>query len=203
MQKEELCKRIERNRRLKRDFDFLTEKSGLKPHQLLTGLWLDCNIMKADQQTLLSREKNEIWPISEDTLRRTINNIRSVARQMEATNKTDFSPLRNHNMRDNFVGLPESLRAYAAELQKKVDIWARYWRRKRERIPGWVSLTRQNSVYERIRSSTGRYHQTRLLRLLNLARDLKDYPRIRQRAFTIWLNRLEKRRREHEQSKFA
>jgi hypothetical protein len=197
-QKEELRKRIERDRQSKKDFDFLVEKTGLLPHQLLTGLSLDCNMMKADQQSLLSINKKEMWPISEDDLRRTVKNIRRIARQIEATDKTDFSPLRTKKIADNFVGLPKILRAYATELQRKVDIWVPYWERKRSRIPGLVALTRQNSVYERIRSSAGRYHQTRLLRLLNVARDVEGYPKIRQRAFTAWLNRFEKRRKQYE-----
>ena len=194
-QKQDLQRRIEADRLLRRDFHFLVDKTGLKPAQLLTGLWLDCNLMKADRQTLLHKAKKDIWPISQDTLRRTIRNILSIARQIEATNKTDFSPLHTSNIGATLVGLPENLRAYAAELEKKVDIWAPYWRRKRARIPDWVASTRQNSLYERIRSSAGSYHQTRLLRLVNLARAIESYPPIRQRAFTAWLNRFEKRRK--------
>jgi hypothetical protein len=63
MSKEELRKRIERDPQLKKDFDFLIAKTGLTPEQLLTGLRLDCNLMKADRQTLLSNEKKEMWPI--------------------------------------------------------------------------------------------------------------------------------------------
>ena len=195
IQKQELRERIDRDRQSRKDFDFLIEKTDLKPHQLLTGVWLDCNLMKADRQTLLSQAKNEVWPISEDRLRRTIKHIRTVAGEMKATNKTHFSPLHTSNIGATFVALPENLRAYATALEKKVDIWAPYWKRKQARIPGWVVSTRQNSLYERIRSSAGSYHQTRLLRLLNLARDIKGYPRIRQRAFTAWLNRFEKRRK--------
>jgi hypothetical protein len=43
---------------------------------------LDCNMMKADQQRLLSINKKEMWPISEDDLRRTVKNIRRLARQI-------------------------------------------------------------------------------------------------------------------------
>ena len=197
-EKQELRRRIERDPQLKKDFDFLIEKTGLQPHQLVTGLWLDCNLIRADRQTLLSNTKNEMWPISEDDLRRTVKNIRTIARQIEAADKTDLSPLRTEKIANNFVGLPKILRAYATELQRKVDIWTPYWEPKRSRIPGLVALTRQNSVYERIRSSAGRYHQTRLLRLVNVARDVKGYPKIQQRAFAAWLNRFEKRRKQYE-----
>jgi hypothetical protein len=195
-QKEELRKRIERDRQSRRDFDYLIEKTGLLPHQLLTGLNLGCNMMKADQQSLLSINKKEMWPISEDDLRRTVKNIRRLAGQIEATDKTDFSPLRTKKIADNLVGLPKILRAYATELQRKVDIWAAYWKRKKSRLPTLVALTRRHSLYERIRSSTGGYHQVRLLRLVNTAREVEGLPQIEQRAFTIWLNRLEKRRKE-------
>jgi hypothetical protein len=195
MSREELRKRIEPDGQLKRDFDFLIEKTGLLPQQLLTGLNLDCNMMKADEQRILSIHKKEMWPISKDDLRRTVKNIRRLARQIEATDKTDFSPLRTNKIGDNFVGLPKILRAYATELQRKVDIWAPYWEQKKSRIPTLVALTRRHSLYERIRSSTGGYHQVRLLRLVNAAREVKGLPKIEQRAFTVWLNRLEKRRK--------
>src|ERR1019366_1578477 len=151
-QEEELRKRIEGDHKLRKDFDFLIEKTGLQPHQLVTGLWLDCNLMSADRQTLLRDAKKEIWPISEDSLRRTVKNIREIARQIEATNKTEFSPLRNINIGDTFAGLPEILRSYAEELDRRVKIWSPYWQRKRSRIPTSVEMTRQNSLYERIRS---------------------------------------------------
>jgi hypothetical protein len=63
--KQELRKRIDLDPQLRNDFDFLVETTGLKPSQLLTGLWLDCNLMKADLPTLLGQAKNEVWPISE------------------------------------------------------------------------------------------------------------------------------------------
>ncbi len=67
-------------------------KTGLQPKQLLTGLWLDCNMMNADRQTLLSKGREELWPISEDTLRRTVKTIRRAADQMDTTDQTQFSP---------------------------------------------------------------------------------------------------------------
>jgi hypothetical protein len=197
-QKEELRKRIEQDPQLKKDFDFLIAKTGLQAKQLLTGLWLDCNMMKADRQTLLSKARQELWPISEDTLRRTVDNIRRAASQMETTNQTEFSPILTNSIGHNFAGLPETLRSYARELERKVNIWAPYWKRKKSRIPTLVALTRQHSLYERIRSSTGGYHQIRLLRLVNAAREVEGFRKIEPRAFTMWLNRFEKRRKEHE-----
>jgi hypothetical protein len=196
MSKEELRKRIERDRQLKKDFDFLIAETGLTPEQLLTGLRLDCNLMKADRQALLSKERAELWPISEDTLHRTVKNIRRAAGQIEATNETEFSPALPKDIGHNFSGLPETLRSYARELERRVHIRAPYWKRKKSRIPTLVARTRQHSLYERIRSCTGGYHQVRLRRLVNAARQVEGLPKIKQRAFTIWLNRLEKRRKE-------
>lgn len=88
-QKKELRMRIEHDPQLKKDFDFLIAKTGLQPNQLLTGLWLDCNLMKADRQTLLSKEREELWPISEDSLKRTIKNIRRAAGQIETANYSE------------------------------------------------------------------------------------------------------------------
>jgi len=162
----------------------------------VTGLWLDCNLKSADRQTLLRDEKRELWPISEDELRRNIKNIRRMARQIQAINRTkDLSPTRNKNVGDNFVGLPELLSSYAEELERRVNICALYWKQKRSHIPGIVLLTKENSLYERVRSSAGRYHQTRLLRLVNMTREIMGYRRISQRAFTMWLNRFEKQRK--------
>ncbi|GEM_PF-6654207 len=195
MSKEELRKRIERDPQLKKDFDFLIARTGLTPEQLLAGLRLDCNLMKADRQTLLRNENREMWPISQDTLRRNIKNICRTARQIERTNETEFSP-DSINFGFNVIKLPEILRSYAREVERKVNIRAPYWERKKSRIPTMVALTRQHSLYERIRSSTGGYHQVRLWRLVNAAREIEGLPKMEQRAFTIWLNKFEKRRKE-------
>jgi hypothetical protein len=196
MSKEELRKRIKRDPQLTKDFDFLIAKTGLTAEQLLTGLRLDCNLMKADRQTLLRHEKKEMWPIDRGTLKSNIKNIRRAARQIETTNETEFSPALTKNIGFNVVRLPEILRSYAGEVERKVNLWAPYWKRKKSRIPTLVALTRQHSLYERIRSSTGGYHQVRLLRLVNAARAVEGLPKIEQRTFTIWLNRFEKRRTE-------
>lgn len=192
--KEELRRRIEANLQWKTDLDFLTEKTGLQAHQLITGLWLDCNLMRADKQTLLAHEKKEFWPISEDTLRRTIKNIRGVASQIRRINQSeDLSPTLAEDVGVSPVVLPEALKWYAGELERRVEIQAAHWKGKRARIPELVDLTRANSLYARIRSAGG-YHQTRLLRLVNVARRTRGYSRVSERAFTLWLNRLEKRK---------
>jgi hypothetical protein len=195
-EKEQIRKRIECNPQWKKDFDFLIDKTGWEQGRLIYGLWMDCNLMSADSQTLVRNEKKEVWPISEDTLRRDINNIRRIANRVNAINQTKvFSPTVSKNMGRNFVVLSEELRLYAGELERRVSILAPYWKRKRSHIPGVVALTRENSLYAHIESSAGRFHQTRLLRLVNVAREVKGYPLISQRAFTIWLNRLKNRRK--------
>jgi hypothetical protein len=98
MSKEELRKHIDRDPRVKKDFDFLTAEAGLTPEQFLTGLRLDCNLMKADRQTLLGKERRKMWPISLDMLKKNINNIRIAARQLERTNGTEFSPDLSNNI---------------------------------------------------------------------------------------------------------
>jgi hypothetical protein len=196
MSKDELRKRIDRDAQLKSDFDFLIARTDLRPSQLLTGLWFDCNLMKAHQQALLSREAKERWPLSEDTLRQHLKNIRRAARQIETTNKTEFSPARTHKMAGKFSGLPETLRDYARELERKLNLWAAYWKRTKSRIPHVVSSTRENSLYELVRSSAGGYHLVRMLRLVNTTREVQGLPKIQLRAFTMWINRFEKRRKE-------
>jgi hypothetical protein len=195
-QKEELRKRIERDPQLKKDFDFLITTTGLRPNQLLTGLWFDCNLMKAHRQALISIENNEIWSISEDTLQRDIKNIVRLAREIERINQTDFSPVRTPNSAPEFDDLPESLRSFAGEVARKVDIMSRYLKGKKSRIPNLIALTREHSLYELIRSSAGGYHQVRLLRLVNEARKVKGLSEIKLQAFTMWINRFEKRRKE-------
>jgi hypothetical protein len=195
-QKQQLRTRIERIPQLKRDFDFLIEKTRLQPNQLITGLWLDCNLMHADRQTLLRNKKLEVWPISEDSLRRDIKNIHRMANEIHAINQAkELSPsLNNRRVGERFAGLPGTLKSYALDLERIVELSAKFWKATKLRIPGIVDLTRKHSLYERVRSSAGQYHQVRLLRLLNVAREILGYPRISQRAFAVWLIRFEKNR---------
>src|SRR3954469_6753581 len=144
-EKEQIRNRIECNPQWKKDFDFLIDKTGWQQGQLINALWIDCNLMGADSQKLLRNEKKEMWPIDEDTLRRDINNIRRVARRVDAINQTKvFSQTVGKTRGRNFVVLSEQLRLYAGELERRVNIWAPYWKRKRSRIPGIVALAREN-----------------------------------------------------------
>jgi hypothetical protein len=60
MSKEELRKRIERDPQLTKDFDFLIAKTGLTAEQLLAGLRLDCNLMKADSANASATKKGDV-----------------------------------------------------------------------------------------------------------------------------------------------
>jgi hypothetical protein len=124
-------------------------------------------------------------------------------------NQTEFSPARTVFFRDEdgerltnqasgqiraiAADLPWILRTYAGDLRRKVWIHASFWKRERPQMESLVQMMRESSLYERIRLQTGKYHQTRLHRLVNAARVDQGLPVIEQRAFTIWLNRLKKR----------
>jgi hypothetical protein len=60
--------------------------------------------------------------------------------------------------------LLETLRSYAGEVERKVNIWAPYWKRKKSRIPTLVALTRQHSLYERsLESNTAKQGRLTIL----------------------------------------
>jgi hypothetical protein len=45
---------------------YMSGETGWQQGQLIYGLWMDCNLMSADSQTLVRNEKKEVRPISED-----------------------------------------------------------------------------------------------------------------------------------------
>lgn len=104
-----------------------------------SGLWLDCNLMNANLQVLLSRETKETWPISEDSLRQLMKTLRRAARRIETTNITEFSPTLTDNRAEKFPGLPELLRDYAGKLQRNLNIWVPYCKQRKSRLPYLVS----------------------------------------------------------------
>jgi len=202
---------IASNPALQRDFDFLVSRTRWSEEALLARLFWDCNMMSADPKSVLARERKQNWPISESILRRAIESILKVAEQIERVNQTEFSPAHTVFFHDEKGGilsgreakqrraiaadLPSILRLYASELKRKVSIHASFWRRQKPQIESLVQMARETSLYESIRFATGRYHQTRLHRLVNAARIDQGLPPIEQRAFTVWLNRLKKRHR--------
>lgn len=207
--KDRLRQRIVQDAALERDFEFLLEKTGWREEMLLSFLFWDCNMSAASPQAVLARDKHEHWPIDEVGLRHVVRDLLQVAKQVDRVNQTDFSPTRTalfYNERgellpqreaDRLRGvaneLPEILQFYASDLRRKISLSAAHWRRHKPRVAFLVDMTRRNSLYEHIRARTGRYHQTRLCRLVNAARLDQGLPAIEQRAFTIWLNRLKKK----------
>lgn len=194
---------------LKRDFDFLIGKTGWRSELFLARLFWDKNIMHADPRAVLARMKSEDWPVARGDLERIVKDAHALAKQIERVNETEFSPARTLILRDgfgerlsprkerelqhSFATLPEILRLYAGELRRKVLITAGFSRRVAEDRAAIVKDVRKTSLFELVRSATGQYHATRLLRLVNAARKVCDLPPIEQRAFIVWLNRLRKR----------
>jgi hypothetical protein len=195
---------------LQRDFDYLVNRTGWSEEALLSRLFWDCNMMSADARSLLAREKRQTWPIGQSEFHKAIENIREIAHRIEQINQTELSPARTVFFYDGegvmvtrqeakrtqnlYLAIPDTLRAYGMELKRKVSIHVSFWRHHALQMPSLVQMVREHSLYEKIRSTTGGYHQTRLHRLVNAARIDQGLPPIEQRAFTIWLNRLKKRR---------
>jgi len=204
-----LRRRIADDPGLQRDFNFLVECTHWPEEKLLSFLFWDCNMMSADVRSVIARRRREAWPVEESTLRRAINRIFKIAEQIQKINGTDLSPTRTIFFSDQdgepltaretkqrraiFENLPEILRTYASELQRKAWLEVAFWRREKPNMELIVQMSRMNSLYEHIRSATGGYHQHRLHRLVNAARVDQGLPTITQRAFTVWLNRLKKR----------
>lgn len=70
--KKEIRRRVEADAQLSEDFGFLLEKTGWLPDLLLSRLYWDANMMHADAQTVIGKEKVKIWPIDRKTLGRSI-----------------------------------------------------------------------------------------------------------------------------------
>jgi hypothetical protein len=214
--KSELRKLVANTPQLVKDFEFFTKKLGWDPEGLLQYLYWDCNMMHASQQQLLAREKRSTWPIERESLEGLCDDIAALIRKLEALNNTDFSPARTVILRttngvplpreqqrflsNTFRRLPEILGFYSRELRRKVQDTGRFWSRHKERWRSMTGITRQESLYEKIRAKASKYHADRLLRLVNAARKVQGLEPLKSRAFVIWLNRL-RARQEKEKSK--
>ena len=206
-----LRRRIKVNAQLRRDFDFLSKKTGWHPDKLLQSLYWDCNMMHADLQTLLSNIKSDIWPMDRQTVEMILRNLTGLPEQIQRVNETEFSPARTCILRDSegtqlrlkqqrdlqeaFIQLPDVLRFFGGELQRKFNIADHYWQTEREEWKAIVDVTRQSSLYQGIRLATrdNKYNANRLCRLVNASRAVQGLQPIKLRAFTIWLNKLRKR----------
>jgi hypothetical protein len=207
--KQKLLLRIRQSPQLERDFEFLLGKMDWDVDQLLQYLYWDSNMMHADPQTLIRKEKERTWPIDRETLSEIRTNIRVLTEQMERLNKTDFSPARTVTLHAEngerlnraderyllkaFSRLPEILRFYGQEMSRKLTLSALHWPRAIERWKSLVAHARKTSLYEQIRVKTGQYHVVRLHRLVSISRQVQGLPPISQRSFIVWLNRLKKR----------
>ena len=210
-QKVEFKARIDANVQLKKDFEFLVNKTGWNPGKLLHRLYWDSNMMHADTQTVVKNAKNYTWPVERKMLEAIHKSIFRLAEQLEQVNKTSISPARKVILRnskgirlsrkdemyllDAFDWLPEILRFYGGELKRDFDRNCVFWEREKVRWRYLVDAARRDSLYEEIRLAApdNKYYATRLLRLVNTSRAVQKLPPIEERAFIVWLNRLRRR----------
>lgn len=207
--KQRLLREVRKSPQLARDFGFFLEKMGWNTDQLLQHLFWDSNMMHADPQTVINKEKKRTWPIDRETLNEMRTNIRVLTEQIKRVSETDFSPARTIILHDQkgrrlrraderyllkaFSDLPGILRFYRWELSRKLTLSSLHWSHEVKTWRSLVAHARKTSLYETIRSTTGQYHVIRLHRLVNVSRQVQGLPPIEQRAFIIWLNRLKKR----------
>lgn len=202
---------IDADVQLTKDFEFLVKETGIAREALLNGLCWDCDMMHADPQTIVSRKKQEMWPIDEQSLRKILRTISAAAKQIEKVNSTTLSPGQADVLLDSsgapferrkersllieFARLPEILRIYHSELKRGVDEATELWPRQSARTRHLVEHARENSLYERIRlaSPENKYHANRLHRLVNAAREVQGLKGISRRSFIVWLNKTRKR----------
>ena len=207
--KAELRKLIANDSKLVKDFEFFLKKLCWGPEGLLQHLYWDCNMMRATQQTIIAEEKKSNWPIDRKTLEDLCADTSALALRLEDLDKTDFSPARTVILRTAdgvplprehekyllraFRDLPEILGFYSWELRRKILYAAHFWSEDAQSWKSIIELTRENSLYENIRTRAGHYHAVRLHRLVNAARKAQGLAPLELRAFTIWLNRLRAR----------
>jgi hypothetical protein len=204
--KAELRKLIANNPQLVNDFEFFTKQLRWDPEGLLQHLYWDCNMMRATPQTVLAKAKKRTWPIHPTWLNALRDDISALADRLEQLNETEFSPARTAILQANtcerlspvlqrhvlkiFRELPEILRLYSEELNRKVLNTSKYWLRAEKDRETLVDGAKRDSIYEKIRAKTTKYHAVRLHRLVNAARRIQQLPHLELRAFVIWLNRL-------------
>jgi hypothetical protein len=189
------------NPRLKKDLEFVVRATGMKPGVLRTGLLLQCNLM-IRRDRWIRKEHKKYWPIAESTIRGAIRDIRRTARQIDGI-EAKYSPFATYpaalkkTAMSMSVGskseLPKSLRDYATDLERRVNVRATSWNKVKPLMLKMSATARQDSIYERIRAASGKYHANRLHRLINAAREINGLPAIKLRALTVWLNRQKQR----------
>ena len=197
----ELRRRINTDAQLADDFEFLVKKTGWQPNLLLKRLYWDSNIIHADRQTILREAEAEAFPVDPDTLKAIRRTIPALADQIERVNQTELSPARTIILRNEkggelslldakrlrwaFSSLPEILNFYLGELYRKVSINTNLWPEEKEDLLSIIDETRLTSLYECIRlaDSKDQYNSVRLLRLVNVSREVQGLPPVKWRAF--------------------
>jgi hypothetical protein len=202
-----LRSRIGARPQLSKDFAFFMQETGWSREDLLWDLFHDADIMHIDAR--IQHKNREGRPISRKTFETILTDLRKLAERIERVNATDLSPARmgircngrggrlrpndEHYFLKAFRYLPAILAFYCQSLDTNIrtadDNWAANQNKSWRPI---VALTREHSLYEKIRKKTGQYHTDRLYRLVGVAREIQGLPPIKHRAFEIWLNRLKK-----------
>ena len=197
--------------KLTKDFEYLVKKTGWLPGKLLHLLYWDANMMHADAQTVVRKARDRAWPIDRKRVEAILKNVARLSEQLELIEKTEFSPARKVILRNSegsrlspkdesfllkaFGVLPNILRSYRGELKRNFNITSVFWEREKQRWKYLVDHARRNSLYEEIRlaNPANTYNANRLLRLVNVSRDVQKLPQLAHRAFVVWLNKLKKR----------
>ncbi len=204
----DLRSRIEADAQLSKDFVFFVRKTGWSPEDFLWRLFWAKDVMHGNDPELYRKIKEETWPVARKRVETLLKNIRKVEKEIEQVNATDFSPAGSEILcdrtgkrlppeaeqclRDVFRYLPVLLAFYREELSRRLRVAAENWPQHKKSLSSIIDLTRQDSLYEQIRASAGKYHATRLHRLVNAAREAQDLRPIEWSAFRKWLNELKK-----------
>jgi len=204
----DLGSRIESDTQLGKDFAFFIRKTAWSREDFLWHLFWDADVMHIDDPMRFRKIKEGTWPIRRETVETVLKNLSKLAKEIERINATDFSPARmgilcngtgerlppkdEQYLLKAFCYLPAILAFYRQELNIKFRIADEDWTSHVKSRRSIFDLTKRDSLYEKIRKKTDRYHTDRLYRLLSVAREIRRLPPIKPRAFVIWLNRLKK-----------
>lgn len=210
-QMKDLRQKIAADELLKKDFNYLIEKTGWQPDRLRFMLYWDSDMMHVEVRSVLKQFKAATWTIDRKIIQAVVRAAWPLAAKIEQINETKFSPVRSvvlrspdgtllrpreqRNFHVAFRHLPEIIRVYRAELNRKLLVSDRYWKQNLSSRKDLFDDARRQSLYERIRLAVPdhKYHANRLYRLVCASRDVRGLPPISLRAFTMWLNKLRKR----------
>lgn len=202
----DLRSRIAADAQLSKDLAFFVQETTWSPEDFVWRLFWDADLMHIKDPMRFGKIREEIWPLPREAVERILNNISRVKEEIAQVNATDFSPAQSETLCDRkgerfprqveqailhyFQILPEILDAYHKELNRRLVVSHVIWPKHKKSLSSIVNLTRRHSLYEQIRVRTGKYHATRLHRLVNAAREVQGLPPIEWFAFRKWLNEL-------------